>query len=95
MVARLINFFLTRTAIGQWLDGRKTLISTGLLALAAVLELLNRLAAIFPDYAPIALGAKELSEFLDAAVQTLTAIGFGGLVVGVSHKAAKAQIAKK
>ena len=94
MVARLINILLTRTAIGKWLNGRKTLISTGLLVLAAVLELLKQLAAIFPQYAPLSLGAEHVSTFLSAAVETLAAIGFGGLTVGVAHKAAKAKLAK-
>lgn len=93
MLARAIHFILTRTALGQWLDGKKSAISACLLALAAVLELLEKLVVLFPEYVPLATGAKELAEFLDAAVTTLTGVGFGGLVVGLSHKGAKAKIA--
>lgn len=95
MVARLVNFILTRTALGRYLDGKKTYISTALTVAAIVLELLERLVTLFPDYAPLAVGAKELATFLDAASETLAFIGIPGVVVGVGHKVAKAKLAKE
>lgn len=92
MIARAINYILTLTPIGKFLDGRKSQISAALLVLAAVLELIERLAAIFPDYAPLSLASKEVSEFLSATVETLAAVGLGGLTVGVAHKVAKKNI---
>lgn len=92
MIARLVNYLLTLTPAGAWLNGRKTYISAALLVVAAVLELIEKLAAIFPDYAPFALASKEVSEALSAAVETLTLIGLGGLTVGVAHKVAKKKI---
>lgn len=95
MLARVINFIFTRTALGSYLNGKKSWISIGLLVVAAVIEFLEKLVTIFPDYVPLASGAKELKEFLDAAAETLATIGFGGLAAGLTHKAAKASIAKK
>lgn len=92
MLARAINYLLTLTPIGKWLDGRKSYISAALLVVAAVLEFINALAGIFPQYAPFAVASKEVSEALSAAVETLTAIGLGGLTVGIAHKVAKKKI---
>lgn len=92
MVAQLIHFVLTRTALGQWLDGRKTQIASVVLALAAVLELLEKLATIYPQYAPLSVASEEVRTFLDSVINTLGAVGFGGLVVGVTHKVAKAKL---
>lgn len=92
MLARILNYLFTSTALGRYLDGKKSWISAGLLALAALLEFIEQLIKIFPDYVPLAVGAEELAEFLDAAVSTLTTIGFGGLTVGVAHKVAKKKL---
>lgn len=94
MIARAINYILTLTPIGRYLDGKKTYISVGLLVLAAILELVEKLAAIFPNYAPLAVASKEGAEFLASAVETLAKLGFGGLTIGVTGKVVKAKIAK-
>lgn len=92
MMARVVNFIFTRTAIGRYLDGKKTILAAGLLATSALIEFVDKLAFIFPDAPQFLIVSGSLEEALQAVSNTLATVGFGGLLVGLGHKAAKKKL---
>lgn len=94
MLARLLNSILSYTKLGEFLNDRKVLIGAVLTVAAGVLELLEKIAPLFPDAAYLVDAQSNLRAALDAVSSTLETLGFGFLAVGLTHKAAKAKIAK-
>jgi hypothetical protein len=90
-MGKLINFIFSRTPIFKVLDGKKTLIGAGFVIAAAVLETLEKLAALFPQHSWIADAARSTKETLALIASSLESVGLGFLTLGVVHKGVKAK----
>jgi hypothetical protein len=85
----IIHTLLSRTPIIKLLDGKKTLIGASLLVALKLIELMDQLAPLFPQYPVLADASKSLAQFLDGAKSALDYLGYGFIYVGLLHKAVK------
>jgi hypothetical protein len=90
-MSRLIKWIFSQTKIGQYLDGKKTIIGATLVFASAILQALLTIAPMFPDQHWIGSFAVELEKALAQVQPFLNDLGIGLIGVGLAHKAAKNQ----
>lgn len=89
---RLIQYIFSHTSLGKAIDGKKRVIGAVLLVLAAVIEVLGKLAAVFPETAWLSSSSAELSVIYKEAVDYLVLLGVPTLAVGEYHAKIKAKL---
>jgi hypothetical protein len=89
---RILVYIFSKTSIGRFVDGKKTVIGALLIIVAAGLQALEQIAPMFPQYTWIADASKGLREAIKAAEPILETLGLGFLTIGVLHKGAKAKL---
>ena len=90
-MSRRVRWIFSQTKIGQFLDGKKTIIGAVLIFASAILQALLAVAPLFPDQPWIAVTAAQLSEGIRTVQPYLEDAGITLIGVGLAHKAAKAQ----
>lgn len=90
-MSRLIRWIFSQTKIGQYLDGKKTIIGAVLVLASAILQALLTIAPMFPEQPWIAVFATELEKVLVQVQPLLSDLGIGLIGVGLAHKAVKNQ----
>jgi hypothetical protein len=90
-MSRLIRWIFSQTKIGQYLDGKKTIIGAALVLASAILQALLAIAPMFPEQPWIATFAVELEKVLAQVQPFISDLGIGLIGVGLAHKAAKNQ----
>ena len=90
-MSRIVRWIFSQTKIGQFLDGKKTIIGAVLIFASAILQALLAVAPLFPDQPWIAVTAAQLSEGIRTVQPYLEDAGITLIGVGLAHKAAKAQ----
>ena len=86
---RIWNFVFRQLPIVKRLDGHKTTIGAGMTVLAAVFELLSKLAVMYPEALWLTDGAATLSAGIAQINVFLTSIGMGFMTVGLIDKKVK------
>lgn len=82
----IINFIFSRLPIVKKLDGYKTYIGLGILALSFTADFLAEAAKSIPSLAAVAVGIKT---FLDAIKPYTDAAGWGLVTAGAVHSKVK------
>ena len=90
-MSRIVRWIFSQTKIGQFLDGKKTIIGAVLIFASAILQALLAVAPLFPEQPWIAVTAAQLSEGIRTVQPYLEDAGITLIGVGLAHKAAKAQ----
>jgi hypothetical protein len=88
---RVIRWIFSQTKLGQFLNGKKTIIGAVLVFTSAVLEALLTIAPMFPEQPWLATTAAELQNVLKQVQPYLNDLGISLIGVGLMHKAAKNQ----
>lgn len=83
------NFIFRRLPVVRLLDGKKTTIGAALTIAAGVMDILAKLAVMFPDKAWISDLAGALNMGLVDINEVLKGLGLGFMAVGLADKAAK------
>ena len=83
-------WIFSQTKIGQMLDGKKTVIGAVFVLLAAVLQGVQAVVPMLPQYAWVGTFAAQFAGVMDQIEKVLNQVGLGMLTVGVLHKSAKA-----
>lgn len=87
----IIRWIFSQTKLGQFLDGKKTIIGAALVFASAILQALFTIAPMLPEYPWIATFAVSLEQALKQIQPFLEDVGIGLIGVGLAHKAAKNQ----
>lgn len=87
----IIMWIFSKTAIGQLVDGKKTIIGACLILLAKVLEGLETVAPMFPQAPWLSATVAGIYHFFDAVAPILDHLGLAAISAGLLHKAAKAK----
>lgn len=93
-MAKIINYLLSYTKLGQLLNGKKTIIGAALIVLVGLIELIEKIAPMFPEASYLPAAVVSLKELLDQLQTVLGYVGLGSLGVGVTHKIAKSKLDK-
>lgn len=88
---RLISWIFAQTKVGQYLNGKKTIIGAALILISALLQALLTIAPMFPEQPWINSFAVELDNVLRQVQPFLNDLGVGLIGVGLAHKAVKNQ----
>lgn len=89
---RILVYIFSKTSIGRFVDGKKTVIGALLIIVAAGLQALEQIAPMFPQYPWIADTSRGLREAIKSSEPILETLGLGFLTIGVLHKGAKAKL---
>lgn len=89
MFKMIWEFIFRKLPIVKALDGHKTKISALLLVFTYVFKLVMDLAGLFPEYVWLGELGVTLSNLNIQLIDTLTAIGWGGLAFGIADKEVK------
>ena len=89
---RILVYIFSKTSIGRFVDGKKTVIGALLIIVAAGLQALEQIAPMFPQYPWIADTSRGLREAIKSSEPILETLGLGFLTSGVLHKGAKAKL---
>ena len=92
MTARLLNFILSYTKLGAFLDGHKTVVGGVLLLAAKLLEGLQVVAPMFPNAPYLGQAEDGLREALNVVISTLDTLGYSFLSIGIARKYVKAKL---
>ena len=92
MFSKFVNWLLSKTKLGQLVDGNKTTIGFALVCLAYAIEILSQAASLFPQYQAIAQITASLKVLQAQLSDFLKEVGLGVMVVGVGHKAIKESV---
>jgi hypothetical protein len=93
MTAKILNFVLGYTKLGQFLDGYKSLIGSVLLAVVYFNDFLALVAPLFPKYElQISAAQAAIAQGLDGVKGALESLGYGFLTVGLARKYVKAKL---
>jgi hypothetical protein len=90
----VIMWIFSQTKIGQMLDGKKTVIGAVFVLLATVLQGIQLVVPMLPEYAWVGTFAAQFSTVMDQLEKILNDVGLGMLTVGVLHKNAKIAVTK-
>jgi hypothetical protein len=85
----IIRWIFSQTKLGQFLDGKKTIIGAALVFTSKVLEALVAIAPILPDQTWIPAFAAQLEQVLKQVSPFLEDVGVGFIGAGLAGKWAK------
>ena len=85
----LWKWLFRQSALGKFLDGKKSWIAAGFLILAQVSALLSGLGDIFPDAEWIKEAVNGLAKFDQVVKPWLETVGLSGLLLGLADKNVK------
>ena len=88
-MTKVINWLFSKTKLGKWVDGHKTIIGFSLVVLATLVDLSAKATGYFPGIPALADVAQVLQTLSGSLTELLTSVGLGTMVVGVGHKAIK------
>ena len=91
----ILMYVFSKTKVGKFLDGKKTIIGAVVIILVAAMETLEKLAPMFPNIAWLGQAAGQIKVLLASSEGVLEAVGVSFLALGVLHKQAKKQVADK
>jgi hypothetical protein len=89
-ITGLVNWLLSKTKIGQYFNGHKTEIGFCLWLLGYLIDGLAYAASVFPEVPGLGVAAASLNVLRAQLSEVLKQFGLGVMVVGVGHKAIKA-----
>jgi hypothetical protein len=89
---KIVLWIFSKTKFGQMLDGKKTVIGAAFIILARLLDALQAVAPLFPQYPWLLTASEQMAGFMGQLETLLNDLGFGLLTVGVLHKSIKAKL---
>lgn len=88
---RIVMWLFSQTAIGQFVDGKKTVIGASFILLAKILEALQLVAPMFPNVPWLGAAIVAINQFAAAVAPLCEHLGIAAITVGLIHKQVKAK----
>jgi hypothetical protein len=92
MTAKILNFILSYSKLGKFLDGHKTIIGASLLLVVKVLEGLQAISPLFPTATYLGQAEDSVRDALNVTISTLEALGYSFASIGLARKYVKAKL---